>query len=431
MVILSSCERFGRTLCWQKYTGITPHQKLRRSAYDLHPILQTPNLPVSTRWAALYYFTFFCGIGILTPYINLYFKSVGLDLGRIGVLAALPTLVSLIASPLWGVVADRLRLHKVLLPLALVCNAVIVFVLLQMQQFVFLAIFVLLQAFFGSPIGPMADNAILEMLGEKDRHRYGNLRLWGAVGFGITSWIIGNLIDRTGLGIIAYGYAIAFIVTAWVAAHLPAPQLIAPPKVVELKRLLKNTRWRGLLIAMFFMGMTASIHSNYFVLYMTSIGAPTSLFGTSLVVASVSELLMFLLVPRLIQRGLTRPMIIAGFCAWILREALCAIVQDPLLATATQVLHGIAFSVLWTATITLARDLVPKGWGATAQGLLASVAWGAAWGLGALLGGQLLQLRDAPTMFVASAVSACTGLLVFLISQRVAHDGEHATLAVP
>lgn len=373
-----------------------------------------------SRWAAFYYFTFFAAIGILVPFINLYYESVGLDAGSIGILAALPTVVSLVASPLWGVVADKLRLHKVLLPIAMVGNAIVVFFLLQMHQFVFLAIFVLLQAFFGSPIGPMADNSILEMLGEKGRHRYGSLRLWGAIGFGITSWVIGNLIDRTGLGIIAISYPIMFVISAWVASHLPAPQIITPPKFHDLKRLVANIGWRGLLISMFFMGLCASIHANYFVLYMKGIGAASGLFGTALVVASVSEMLMFLLVPKLIQRGLTRSMIIAGFVAWIIRELLCAVIQDPILATYSQVLHGLAFSALWTATITLARELVPAGWGATAQGLLASVAWGAAWGLGALLGGQLLQWRGASVMFMASAICAGIGLLVFLISQGAA-----------
>jgi len=88
------------------------------------------------------------------------------------------------------------------------------------------------------------------------------------------------------------------------------------------------------------------------------------------------------------------------------------------------VLHGLAFSALWTATITLARDLVPPGWGATAQGLLASVAWGAAWGLGALLGGQLLQWSGASTMFTISALCSVIGLVVFLISQRMARSAN-------
>ena len=406
----------------------------------MHPItydlpftldISKPSTPASTpthgtRWAALYYFSFFAAIGILVPYINLYYESVGLNTGSIGILAALPTVVSLVASPLWGAVADRLRLHKILLPLGMLINAVVVFVLLQMHQFVFLAIFVLLQSFFGSPVGPMADNSILEMLGEKGRHKYGSLRLWGAVGFGITSWTIGNLIDRTGLGIIAYSYAIVFVIAAWVASHLPAPQIIAPPVFKDLKRLLTNIGWRGLLISMFFMGLTASIHANYFVLYLKDIGAPSSLFGTAFVIASVSEMLIFLLVPKLIQRGLARAMVVAGFAAWILREALCATIQDPLLASATQVLHGLAFSALWTATITLARDLVPPGWGATAQGLLASVAWGAAWGLGALLGGQLLQWSGASTMFTISSLCSVIGLAVFLISQRMARSAAGA-----
>jgi MFS transporter, PPP family, 3-phenylpropionic acid transporter len=378
----------------------------------------------STRWAALYYFAFFSAIGILIPYMNLHYQEVGLDAGRIGVLAALPTVVSLLASPFWGVLADRLNLHKIMLPAVMVISALAMFVLLNLQVFAWMAVLVLVQSFFGSPIGPMADNAILEMLGAEGRHRYGSLRLWGAIGFGITSWVAGWLIDRIGLGFIAYGYASVFCLAAWVAAHLPAPRFIAPPKVQDLKVMLRNLGWRGLLISMFFMGLAASIHANYFVLNMKALGAPSAFFGAAFVVSSLSEIVVFLLVPRLIQRGHARTLVIVGFVAWIVREALCAVLRDPVLLVATQVLHGLAFSALWTATITLARDMVPSGWGATAQALLASVAWGAAWGLGALLGGQLLQLQGASAMFMASAVCALIGLLVFVATQRASQQPE-------
>ncbi len=378
----------------------------------------TPASHTGARWAALYYFAFFSAIGILIPYMNLHYQEVGLDAGRIGVLAALPTLVSLLASPFWGVLADRLNLHKIMLPAVMVISAGAMFVLLNLQSFAWMAVLVLVQAFFGSPIGPMADNAILEMLGPEQRHRYGSLRLWGAIGFGITSWVAGYLIDRIGLGFIAYGYALVLCVAAWVAARLPAPRFIAPPRIQDLKRMLGNIGWRGLVLSMFFMGLAASIHANYFVLNLKALGAPSTFFGAAFVVASLSEIVLFLLAPRLIQRGHARKLVVAGFVAWIVREGLCAWLRDPVLLVASQALHGLAFSALWTATITLARDMVPPGWGATAQALLASVAWGAAWGLGALLGGQLLQLRGAGMMFTASSLCALAGLLIFALTQR-------------
>ncbi len=49
-----------------------------------------------------------------------------------------------------------------------------------------------------APVGALADSSILDILGDA-RESYGPVRMWGAVGFGVTSWISGVLAERLGL----------------------------------------------------------------------------------------------------------------------------------------------------------------------------------------------------------------------------------------
>ena len=50
----------------------------------------------------------FVAIGAWTAYAVVYFEAMGIDIAVIGVLAAVPAVVAILASPAWGLVADRL-----------------------------------------------------------------------------------------------------------------------------------------------------------------------------------------------------------------------------------------------------------------------------------------------------------------------------------
>jgi hypothetical protein len=66
-------------------------------------------------WGAIFYFFCFSTVGCWFSFLNLHYADVGLGKSQIGVLAALSTLMLLVASPIWTGVANKLRLHKRLL----------------------------------------------------------------------------------------------------------------------------------------------------------------------------------------------------------------------------------------------------------------------------------------------------------------------------
>ncbi len=368
-------------------------------------------------WGSLYYFVFFAANGTLYPYYTLFYKSVGISEQAIGVLVALPTLVTLLASPLWSGLADALRLHRRLLPLSLLATVCATVLLLQSRTFAALAAFILLQAFCSAPITSLADNAVMELLRER-KHLYGRLRLWGAVGFGITALASGALIDRFGFQASLVIYATLMLVTVWVSARLPAPELNTPPLLRDLGQMLTNQRWMIFFASLLLVGACSAILNSYFVLYMQEIGASAAMFGLAIAVASVSELPVFFLAPRIVQRGNAGLLLIISFGAYVVRALLYSLVTQPWMGVAVHLLHGLTFSALWTASVTYAREIAPPGWSATAQAAMGSVYFGLAVGVGALLGGVLYANIGPVVTFQVAAALALAGLVLFALQMR-------------
>jgi MFS family permease len=379
---------------------------------------KTATSPFKPRfWGGLYYFAFFAANGALFPYYTLFYKSIGVSEQAIGVLVALPTLVTLFASPLWSGLADALRLHRRLLPLSLIATTVAVTLLLQSQSFAALAVFVLLQAFCAAPIISLADNAVMELLGDQ-KHLYGQLRLWGAVGYGMTALLSGEFIDRFGFQASLLIFISLMLVTVLVSTRLPAPALTTPPLLRDLRQMLTNSRWMVFLASMFLVGACSAILNSFFVLYMQSLGASAALFGLAIVVASLSELPVFFLAPRIVKRGNASLLLMIAFGAYAVRAFLCSLVTTPWMGVAVHLLHGLTFSALWTASVTYAREIAPPGWSATAQAAMGSVFFGVAVGAGALVGGWLYANAGPVFLFQFAAVSALCGLALFALQMR-------------
>lgn len=166
-----------------------------------------------------FYFCWFVALGSFMPFITLHYRSIGLDLAQIGVLLSLGGILQ-IASPLWGLFADALRLRRLLLPVV-IAGAVVPALLLGVTTDFWL-IFALasVMSLFAAPVAPLADSATLAALGNA-RERYGSQRVWGALGWGLSTIAFGWAVQRMGLGLIFWVYPIAGALAALAALAMP------------------------------------------------------------------------------------------------------------------------------------------------------------------------------------------------------------------
>jgi PPP family 3-phenylpropionic acid transporter len=362
----------------------------------------------------LFYFCWFTALGVYAPFVTLYYRDRGLDLSQIGVLLALAGITQIVAGPLWGLLADTLHLHRKLLPVAII-GAVLPAALMGMAgTFGPILILAGIMAVFSVPVGPLSDTATLTLLGEQ-RDRYGAQRVWGAIGWGVSTIIAGAIVQRLGLHAIFWMYPIVGLIAMLVALRLPGAELVKTNVLGSARTLLRDTRWARFLFCALLIGCASSLMHGFLSIYLSQLGAGEEQIGLAYTLASLSEMPVMALAPIALRRWGPRPLLVCAGLAYALRLFILAIAPSPLWVLGAQLLHGLCFAALWTAGVYEAQRLAPPGLAATAQSLLSTAVFGIAVVIANIVGGVIYQNAGAPTLFGAAAALALAGAIGFML----------------
>ncbi|MBI9048921.1 MAG: MFS transporter [Anaerolineaceae bacterium] len=374
---------------------------------------------------ASYYFLYYAGAASLFPFLSLFYARMGLSGSQIGYLSALLPLIGLFASPFWTALADGTRQHKRILYLTTL-GAVAAGLLILLSGGTFWLIPAIAGfALFSSPIMPLMDNETLRMLGGL-KQQYGRIRLWGAIGWGISAPLMGRVIEQSGLQWAFWGYA-GLILLSLLLTRLMVftPGTSGSPFWLGMKQFMQNPAWILFLCIVFLGSLTLSTISNFLFLYMKSLGINEGVMGIALTIATVSEIPVLFFANRLLQRFSATHLLYAALVFIGLRALLLSFARTPVSFLLIQLLHGFSFSLAWSAGVSYADQMAPAGLSATAQGMYAGVQLGIGAAVGAILGGWLYQSIGAAAMYRLMALVMAVGLLLFLVlDQRFKHKQE-------
>jgi PPP family 3-phenylpropionic acid transporter len=364
----------------------------------------------------VYYFLHFGAMACLAPFLVLYYRSVGLTGAQIGLLSGLSPIVTWLAAPLWGAVADARNRHRELLMLAVAGATVTALLLARTTTLLGLIPVVAAYAFFVAPIIPLVDNGVMRMLGDR-ADRYGRQRLWGAVGWGITGALAGVLVEHHGLAMSFGGYAVMMALALFAAARLEFGGVsVRQPLWAGLWIIARNGPLVVFLLTVLAAGMGSSLVHGYLFLYLKDLGAPATLMGLTLTVATLSELPIFFYSSWLLRRLGARGMLLMSLAVLALRLAAFSYVPAAWMIVPLQLLHGLTFSAMWVAGVSYANNLAPPGLGATAQGLFSGMSMGLGAAAGALLGGLLYDSMGGALMYRTGALWIALGFLFFVVA---------------
>jgi len=113
----------------------------------------------------LVYTLMFGGLASFYPFMTLYFEQQGVSSVQIGILRAVATVVSIVASPSWGMVADSMQGARAWVFLGLlVCGTAVRISLLGAHTFWALFFTVLISESLSSPVAPQFDAATMSVV---------------------------------------------------------------------------------------------------------------------------------------------------------------------------------------------------------------------------------------------------------------------------
>ena len=375
----------------------------------------------------LLYFSYYMALGAFFPFITLYYERIGLSGVQIGTLSALPLIVTSSTSLLWGMLADTLRLHRRILSLSLLLSAISVYLISRTSQYELLIPIILIYAFFATPTMPLLDTAALDTL-ETNRGTFGGMRVWGTIGWMVSTWLVGEIINTWGLPWFFYSYIFLLGITFLVSLLQPTRgQILRPPLRQGLRQLLSRRTLLLFLLSVFLLAVTTGTFNYFFSLYMDGLGASEGTIGLAWSLSASTEIPVMVLSETMMNRIGVNGLLSFAFITYAIRWLLFSFIQTPGWVMPVQLLQGLSFATFLVASVTYINDHAPKGLRTTGQSLLSTISFGLGPIVGSLLGGYFYDTVGMIVLFRIITVLTIVGFGVFILATRYKVDPQTAS----
>ena len=349
---------------------------------------------------ALYFFFYGSG-AVWLPFFTIYLRQLGLSGLQIGVLAGVRPAVVLLSQPLWGLVAD-LRGRRRTLLLTMLLAALLPLGFAWPGGFGYLFGWTVVWALLTNPVGPLIDSLVLDHLETRRASSFGELRLWGAVGWAAAALLAGRVVTGRDLRLIfplVSGLTFVGWTIAWRGTHDPQGEARLERDWRGAGALLRNRALTVFLTLIVLAQLGAVSVMTFYPVYVAELGAPRQLIGLAYTLQGLSEMPFYLAAAGIIRRLSTRRTLVLAFLVFAARMLLYSIIKAPRLAVAVEACHGLSFSLLLVASVEYVNRQVPAEWRATGQTLLSAAYFGAGGILGNAWAGYLYDRLGVQGMF--------------------------------
>jgi PPP family 3-phenylpropionic acid transporter len=353
----------------------------------------------------------YLAVGAYSPYLPVYYRSLGLPLEVIGLLAALFAAAAMLGAPVWGATADRSGSARPVLAFAAAGAAAAATLLALVTGTGLIALAAVLLALAMSGVMPILDARALEVSAGSRSH-YATFRVWGSGAYIVAVVLTGWVIELFGPRALFAVLVAALAVTALVGRGIRSQPAAAPLTRLTAIRSVLRSRTLAPFLAVVLITWTSSTTINaFFSIHLVDIGAPSWMVGTSWALGAAVEVPIMLSFGWLAARyGLGRLLLI-GAMLFALRAAAVVLTNDPLLVTLTMALHGAAFALFLVGGVSYVSERAPAGAAATAQGMLVAIAFGLAQIVGPGIGGLLASDGDLSRSFAIAGAGSLVAVL--------------------
>ncbi|MED5578964.1 MAG: MFS transporter [Nitrospinota bacterium] len=366
-----------------------------------------------------FYFLHFFGVGVMLPFVNIFYDSVGIEGFRLGILNASPRVAAMIMPFIFGAIADKYKVEKRLIFFSTLLASFIAFFLWNIREFWFLFFLITFYYCLKSPVVPIVENLCLKEA-KKSGVDYGKIRWWGSLGFIVAALTTGKVIDIFEENYIFLLVSISGLVSGFF--------ILLVPKNNEKKQSfffshLFASIWKDKnLLRFFFVSIIVSATSGpfglYFSIHLKSLGLSSFLIGFAWILGVVSEIFFLFFAGKIRSYIGVKIMIIIGILATAIRWELIAIIDDIFFLISTQVLHGLTFGILHPASIQYIDTQSTKETKNTVQSLYSASTYGIGSTIGVLSAGAFINYYSYDVLLHVSSILALLGVLIFLFPVR-------------
>lgn len=331
--------------------------------------------------ASLFHFTVFGSTGAAAAYSAIWFSDKGLSAEEIGIINAVPVLLTLIANVLIGRLADRASDWRVtIIALALIAGVTSLGFLFAEGFWGLMLVFTLV-TLPATALAPVLDAATLRMTARRGTD-FSFIRAWGTVGYLITAAATGVLVGWFG----GSAFVPIFVVLCLLRAGLafPLPQFRAPAPVAAPVRREGDVKLSSLMrpwfllpcLALALIQATHSFIGTMGALVWKLDGIPETWTGPLIAIGAAGEATMMFVWRRVGANIPARTLLIIAGLVGLVRWTVMALVPSLPVFVVLQVLHAITMPFSYFGIMHFVANWAPEEIAAEAQGFSSAVAQG-------------------------------------------------------
>lgn len=360
-------------------------------------------------------FCFHAANTIIVSFLPLFLQYKGLSGKEIGWVLAIGPLASIFSQPFWGYMSDKYRTVKRMLLICLFGLLLSSTIFFQMDTLTSFLLMGIVFYFFTSPIGALGDS-LAQRRADALKISFGSIRMWGSIGFAISSLVIGKFLSDFGVQYILVPYLICGAAALLVCFTLTDIKVsTATVELSDIKRLLRNRPFFIFLFFIMFLTITHRANDSFIGIYIAQLGGGEALIGLSWFVGVASEALVFALAGYWFRKYRTLVFIIAAGLIYSIRWFAYSFIDDPFFIVALQGLHGLTFGVFYLSAFQYVTQLIPKVLQSTGHLVFVSVFFGFSGIIGSLLGGALIDSAGGGVLYFSMGAIALLGSICLTI----------------
>lgn len=305
------------------------------------------------------------GIFATTSYQTVYLQEVGLTSAQIGWIVSISSLVGLVISPVWGLVSDRLHSAKGTFLLNVSVTA-LMYVALPLlgtatgDVFGFYVVFIPAIFAFKQASNAMLDSWCIGCLAPLGIS-YGSARMWGSMGYCLTSVLLGTLVGRY-FSVRSTFWAMVpmLAVLLWISGGIrPAPAQRVEGAKGGIRPLLHNRRFLIYLVYALGLNIYLAVTLIFMPYILEAAGCETSQVGIITGIRALAEIVSMFVGARLSKRLPTKyVMILPGILFGV--EHLCYCAASGMAGMlAIMLLSGLAGGFFYSLGPSYIYEIVP------------------------------------------------------------------------
>ena len=248
--------------------------------------------------------------------------------------------------------------------------------------FTILLVLVVVGEFLEAPSTTLADASLLEHLGEERRY-YGKQRLWGSLGFGLSSFFVGVLLERsrhvvcgdqyTDYMICFCVFALLMISTLFISTTFKFKYKETDATRASVFSALCNIHYGSCLAAACFMGIGHGMSHSFLNWFLEDLGATKTLMGVAVICRSTLDLLTFFVAGSLIKAVGQIKIMICALISYGIAFTLYSLLNNPWWVLPIEMLVGCTYAASWSACTSYMAGAASSESVTTIQGTICSI----------------------------------------------------------